>query len=105
MSIRASILALLVASAGAVAQPVLVLHSLAGGDMSADGNKAVGYLFDPQVGEYRVYTWQRGVGYTAIAGTGFAAEPVCASDDLSVLATAARNVANWGNLNCFEGYC
>ena len=94
--------ALALASGSALAQPVLVLHSLIGGDLSADGNSAVGLLFDAQVEEYKVYSWQRGVGYTAIAGSGFSAEPIRASNDLSVLATGQLNTANWGNINCFN---
>jgi hypothetical protein len=105
-SFSASIVAALaLASGSALAQPVLVLHSLIGGDLSADGNSAVGLLFDAQVEEYKVYSWQRGVGYTAIAGSGFSAEPIRASNDLSVLATGQLNTANWGNINCFNGYC
>ena len=46
-----SLVGLLVACAGAVAQPVLVMHSLIDADLSADGNKAVGLIFDGQAEE------------------------------------------------------
>ena len=91
-------------TAASLAQPVLVIHGL-GDDLSADGTKAAGLVFDNAVEEYVTYVWERGVGYTRVNGLGLSAEPVRGSSDLSVLATGKLNDANWGNLNCFAGYC
>ena len=100
-----SVVALLASSAGALAQPVLVMHSLIDADISADGNKAVGLLFDSQAAEYRIYTWQRGAGHTLVSAPGMGAETVRGSGDMTVLATGLLNTGNWGDLNCFAGYC
>jgi hypothetical protein len=89
----------------AQAQPVLELHSIIDPDLSANGEKAVGYVFDAAIEQYRVVMWERGVGYTFIPQVSYAIEPVRASDDLSILATGVANTANWAELNCFNGYC
>ena len=98
--------ALVLASSAAVsvAQPVLVISGVAD-DLSANGNKTTGLFFDATAGEYAAYVWERGVGYTAIPGTGLSVEPLRGSSDLSVLATGKNNTSDWGNLNCFAGYC
>jgi hypothetical protein len=106
---RRSVLAL-VAAAGmgvattALAQPILIIHGLAD-DISANGTGATGLFFDADLLEYEIYRWQRGTGYTRVPGTGLSAEPIRGSSDLSVLATGKANTANWGDLNCFNGYC
>jgi|GEM_PF-2205791 len=93
-----------VASAQAGVQPVLILNGLSD-DISSNGQKAAGLLFDADAGEYVAHTWTRGVGYTRIVGGGLSAEPIRGSNDLSVLATGKVNTTNWGDLNCFNGYC
>jgi uncharacterized membrane protein len=88
----------------AVAQPVLVVNGLTD-DMSSDGRKTTGLFFDATTEQYAIYTWERGVGFTRINGTGLSIEPIRASSDLSVLATGKQNDTNWADLNCFAGYC
>jgi hypothetical protein len=102
---RVGLAALLAACGTVCAQPVLEIHSLIDADLSSSGTKAVGFVYDAQIEAYRVFVWERGVGYTAIPNAPYSAEPVRGSDDLSVLATGASNTANWGDLNCFNGYC
>lgn len=92
------------AAANAGAPPVLIFTGLAD-DLSSDGTKATGLFFDADVSGYVTYTWTRGVGYTRIEGGGLSAEPIRGSSDLSVLATGKANTSNWGDLNCFSGYC
>ena len=87
----------------AMAEPKLVVTSLSEG-ISADGNKAVGYLFDYSIPGYTPYVWQRGVGYSSLPGTGFGNDPIHASADITTFATGLPNTSNWGNLNCFTGY-
>jgi hypothetical protein len=98
----------IVASAGLAslvhAQPVLVYNALSE-DMSADGTKTVGYLFDNGTEEYVLYSWERGVGYTQLPGTNFPGEPLRASADFGAFATSIANTSDFGNLNCFDGYC
>ncbi|MFN7375200.1 MAG: GC-type dockerin domain-anchored protein [bacterium] len=87
----------------AMAEPKLVVTSLSEG-ISADGTKAVGYLFDYSIPGYTPFVWQRGVGYSSLPGTGFGNDPIHASADITTFATGLPNTANWGNLNCFTGY-
>ncbi len=99
--------ALALASIGAhtaLAQPTLIVNGLAD-DMSSDGTKSTGYLFDYSIPAYVPYTWQRGVGYSIVPGSGFGSDLLRGSSDLSVLSTSMNNVTDWGNLNCFNGYC
>lgn len=88
----------------AVAQPVLVVNGLTD-DLSSNGAKTTGLFFDASTSEYAVYVWERGVGFTRVNGTGLSAESIRGSGDLSVLATGKSNTTNWGDLNCFAGYC
>jgi hypothetical protein len=104
-SFSAGVAALLAGAGLASAQPVLEINSLIDADLSGSGTKAVGYLYDAQIEAYRVFVWERGVGYTAIPNVSYSVEPVRGSSDLSALATGASNTSNWGNLNCFNGYC
>jgi hypothetical protein len=91
-------------AAGAFAQPVLIINGLPD-DISADGTKTTGLFFDASIEQYAIFTWDRATGYTRIPGTGLSIEPIRASTDMSVLATGKNNDANWGDLNCFAGYC
>ena len=103
--VRPVVMVALAGAASAVgAPPALIVTSLAD-DLSSDGDRAVGLLFDAQLAEYQIYRWQRGVGFSVVPGLGLSAEPVRGSSDLSVLATGRRNDADWGGLNCFAGYC
>ncbi|MGH7132769.1 MAG: GC-type dockerin domain-anchored protein [Phycisphaerales bacterium] len=91
-------------AASAFADPVLVLTSLSS-DMTSNGNKCVGLVYDNSIQKYVPYVWERGVGYTRIDGVyPGQSEPHC-SDDASALGMGAPNSTNWGNLNCFGGYC
>ncbi len=91
-------------SAVALAQPTLIVNGLAD-DMSSDGTKSIGYLFDYSIPAYVPYTWQRGVGYSTVPGTDFGTDALRASNDFSAISTGKSNISNWGNLNCFSGYC
>jgi hypothetical protein len=101
----ASALALLAAAGLAQAQPVLELHSLLDADLAPSGEKAVGYVYDAGIEQYRVVVWQRGVGYTFIPQASYALDPIRGSDDMTIFATGAANTSNWAELNCFAGYC
>ena len=74
-------------------------------DMSADGTKAVGFFFDYSIPAYVPFVWQRGVGYTQIPGSDFGFDVLRASGDCTSFATGKLNTSNWGDLNCFNGYC
>ncbi|MFO0858399.1 MAG: hypothetical protein U0640_13720 [Phycisphaerales bacterium] len=103
-ALRLSTLAGLALVSAASAQPVLIMNNLAD-DISSDGTKATGLLFDAAIEQYAIFTWDRAAGFTRIPATGLSVEPIRASNNLSVLATGKNNDANWGNLNCFAGYC
>jgi uncharacterized membrane protein len=89
----------------ALAQPTLVLTGGISDDLSSDGRKVVGYFFDFSIPAYVPYVWERGVGFTQVPGTDFADGLWHGSSDFSAFATVKKNVANWGDLNCFNGYC
>ena len=62
-------------------------------------------MFDYAIPAYVTVVWQRGVGYTRLPGDDFGLEALRGSRDLSVVATSKANVSDWGQLNCFNGYC
>lgn len=101
--------AMLVTAMGttAFAQPRLVITPAAE-DLDASGNKSVGRLVEWTAGptaHYVPYLWERGVGFTRMPGMYATPEMVRGSSDLTNLVSNLRNDENWGDLNCFNGYC
>jgi hypothetical protein len=93
-------------SGSALAQPALVRLGMIAEDISADGTKAVGYVVDTAAGEgYVPYVFTRGSGSVAVPGGVVPGNLLRGSSDLTVFATGLKNTSNWGNLNCFAGYC
>jgi uncharacterized membrane protein len=91
------------------AQPKLVITGI-GDDLAASGNGVAGLV---NIGLHNpnsqfttpAMTWSRGTGYTLIAGaTHRGTDGVACSGDLSAIAMCTDNSADWGMLNCFEGY-
>ena len=100
----------LLLAAAATAAPTLIITPAAD-DISADGTKTVGRLLewinpatDPDV-SYAPYIWQRGLGFSRVPGTYDTPSMVRGSADLSNLVSDLDNTSNWGDLNCFAGYC
>ncbi|QQS07947.1 MAG: hypothetical protein IPK69_07975 [Phycisphaerales bacterium] len=105
-----SIATLLALSGSALAQPVLVITPAAE-DIDSTGTKTVGRVVEwtstpsgPDFA-YAPYVWQRGVGFTRVPGTYATPTLVRASSDLSQFVSDLENTSNWGDLNCFNGYC
>ncbi len=102
---RIAVLVCAGSSSVAAAQPTLIITGT-GTDLASGGNAVSGLVYDADAAEYIPYTWQRGVGYARIPGATFGGSSgVFCSSDAGVLAMAADNTANWGDLNCFNGYC
>ncbi len=95
------------AASTALAQPKFVVTSL-NSDIDSTGNKSLGLLLEWSPGPtaaYVPYTYQRGVGFTRIPGVSSTPSFVKGSSDFSALVSDLPNTSNWGNLNCFAGYC
>ncbi len=100
----------LLLAAGASAAPMLIITPAAE-DISADGQKTLGRLVewtnsatDPDYA-YVPHIWQRGGGFTRVPGAYRHPEMVRGSADFTNLVSNLENTSNWGNLNCFAGYC
>jgi len=103
----AGTLAILIGAVGASAQPVLVITPSAE-DLDTTGNKSVGRLVEWTPGptaHYVPYVWERGVGFARIPGDYGTPSMVRGSSDLSEFVADMRNLDDWGDLNCFNGYC
>lgn len=103
---RISVAALVCAglSSVAAAQPRLVITGLAD-SMPATGNGAVGLRYDSDLDEYVPFIWSRGGGYARVSGAYYGGQGgVVCSADLSAIAMTTENIADWGGLNCFNGY-
>jgi hypothetical protein len=89
----------------AVAQPKLVITGLTM-DLPSTGDGAVGVAYDADLNEYATFIWSRGGGYTRIPGAYISggAGGVSCSSDMGVLAMTSDNLADWADLNCFNGY-
>jgi hypothetical protein len=83
-------------AAFAQAQPTLVMVGMGGGDISSDGMKATGSIYDASVGKYRIYRYVRGVGASdtgAVINNG----SIHSSADCSAVSFDAYNAENYGN--------
>lgn len=96
----------------AAGQPKLVITGIAD-DLAASGDGVSGKVAVGLTGADSDYSvvpivWARGVGYSIIPGAvvGSHGDGVvsCASG-LSALSMFAPNTSDWGELNCFAGYC
>jgi hypothetical protein len=89
----------------AAAQPKLVITGLAM-DMPRTGNGAVGVAYDADLDAYATFIWARGAGFTRVDGAfiGSQGGVVCSSDLAAIAMTTDNNLADWGGLNCFNGY-
>ncbi len=109
--LSAGALALAACAGGVLAQPRLVIIPL-NEDLDSTGNRTVGRVVEwtnnptgyPSA-KYVPYTWRRGSGFTRIDGTYTYPTMVRGSSDFSTLVSDLQNYENWGNLNCFGGYC
>lgn len=103
--------ALAACAGGALAQPRLVIIPL-NEDLDATGAKTVGRVVEwtnnptgyPSA-KYVPYIWERGSGFTRVPGNYVFPTMVRGSSDFSALVSDLKNDENWGNLNCFGGYC
>lgn len=107
----AVLLAAAACSAPALAQPKLIITSM-DEDIDSTGNKVLSRLVEwtpsgngyPNF-SYAPYIWERGVGHTRVPGTYARPEISRGSSDFSAIMSNLENLDNWGNLNCFAGYC
>ncbi len=100
-------LTLVMLAGAAFAQPVLIVTPAAE-DIDSTGTRTLGRLVEWSPGPdfaYVPYVWQRGSGVTRIPGSYHTPTMVRGSSDLSALVADLRNDDNWGDLNCFNGYC
>jgi len=112
MTVRASLsaAAAILASASLCAaqtQTKLIITSAAE-DIDSTGNKSLGRLVEWSAGptaSYVPYIFERGVGYTRIPGVSSTPTLTRGSSDFSAILADLPNSGNWGNLNCFAGYC
>jgi hypothetical protein len=107
-----SALACAVLCSAATAQPKLIITGIAD-DLAPAGDGVSGKVAVGLTGANANYSvvpivWARGGGYTIIPGAVVAnhgeGKVSCASG-LSALSMLAPNSSNWGDLNCFAGYC
>ncbi len=109
---RCTAIAALTLLAGlAAAQPTLIIVPGAE-DMNAAGTATVGRETEwtavpggEPLFSYVPYIWERGQGYRRVPGTYARPEIVRGSADLSSLMSNLENTSDWGDLNCFNGYC
>lgn len=104
---RLAALALVAATPAAFAQPKFIVTCL-DEDIDSTGNKSLGRLVEWLPGPtavYAPYVYERGVGYTRIPGTTGTPTMVRGSSNFTSLVMDLQNFTNWGDLNCFAGYC
>jgi hypothetical protein len=87
------------------AQPSMIAVPVVAPDMTHSGQKVAGLIYDANAQKYVPYIWERGAGTTRIEVPSSPQDGVSCSDDGSVLVTTLPNADNWGDLNCFAGYC
>ena len=97
-----SAVCVLAASAGMAAPPSLVLIGMAGQDIAANGQTAVGAMYNAAIDRYMVTRFTRGVGASITTGT-FEDGAMTCSEDGSVLSFGSYNLENLGGLGA-DGY-
>lgn len=100
----AAMLAACALTAVAHAQPKMIITPF-GDDMSGDGTKCVGWIAAPTYTTYYPYVWERGLGATQVSSDEYGGSSLSCSADVSAMSTVFDNTADWGDLNCFAGYC
>ncbi|MCC6321067.1 MAG: hypothetical protein IT438_06470, partial [Phycisphaerales bacterium] len=100
----------LVSCAGVFAQPKLIITGIAE-DLARTTEGVAGLVSVGLTGGNADYStlpivWRRGVGYSIVPGAEWAGDAsVSCASDLTALSMMVENSSNWGDLNCFNGYC